>query len=71
MYHGHKGGPPGNPDELLLNCARREFAVCMENVHGYTGGYVPRNISAISCCMAGPYLQCEVTGSRQYSRDLP
>ena len=71
MYYGHMGGPPDNHGELSLNCAMREFAVCMENVHGYTVGHVRRNIPPISCCMARPYPQCVVIGSRQYSRDLP
>ena len=64
-YHGRMGGPPGTYGKLL-NCAT-EFNVCMETMHGYTVEHVSRDISGISSGMAGPKLQCEVTGSRQYN----
>ena len=45
-------GPLGTHGELLNSA--REFTVCMENMHAYTVSHVPRDISAISCGVAGP-----------------
>ena len=41
-------------DKLLDHV--REFAVCMENMHGYNiiVSHVPRSVSAISFYVAGP-----------------
>ena len=61
MYHGCMGGPPGTHGKLLNH--EREFAVCVENMHGYTEDHVPRSISVISHSMVGPQLQCKVTGT--------
>ena len=62
----------------LLNCERETgntfdpFAVCMKK-HDDIVGHMPRKISAICSLFLrhGGRIQCEVTGTRQYSRDIP
>ena len=61
----------------LLNCERETgntcpFAVCVKK-HDDIVDHVPRKISAICSLFLrhGGRIQCEVTGTRQYSRDNP
>ena len=43
MYHGNRAS---------MNRVKK-FAVCVDNVRGYTAGHVPRNNLSNSCSMAG------------------
>ena len=76
-YHVYKDIWEASHGELL-NCTRETgnvfdpFAVCMKKC-GCTVGHVPRNISSICLLFLrrDGTIQCKVTGSRQYSHDLP
>ena len=76
-YHVYKDVWEASLGELL-KCERETgnsfdpFAVCMKK-HDDTVGHMPRKISAICSLFLwhGVRIQCEVTGTRQYSRDIP
>ena len=76
-YHVYKDVWEASLGELL-NCERETgnsfdpFAVCVRK-HDDIVGHVPRKISAICSLFLrrGRRIQCEVTGTRQYSRDIP
>jgi hypothetical protein len=56
---------PGNIHDL--------YAVSVKKTaDNTTVGHIPRTISAVYCLfLRSGYINCEVTGSRQYSSDLP
>ena len=62
----------------LLNCERETrntfdpFGVCIKK-HDDKVGHVPKKISDICSLFLqrGGRIQCEITGTRQYSRDIP